>query len=516
MAPVPPSAAIFPPFRLRLNRRGMTLAVVCAALAGCAVGPDYQPPPVATPGQWSEPASDAPGPAKPAAELERWWRGFKDRRLDQLVARAIQGNADLKIAAARVAAARAERLSANAAIWPRLDSSAGYERLRISPNAAQGLLGSLLGHAVDEGTPTSALLSRFGPLGAPFNLFQAGFDASWELDLFGGLQRRREAAEAGYAATVEAERDTLVTLTAEVARTYLELIHLERRQRIAAARLENQREILRLAENAYQEGLETALAPQQARAELEAAAALPPAIEARIRQTRHALAVLLGQPPAALDRRLADLGAELPEPPAIPLGLPADILRRRPDLRRAEREAAEATATVGVAVAELFPKLSLTGSVGFQSQELSDFTHLSSGFYGFGPRLSLPVFEAGRLSANVDLQESKLAEALQAYGKAVLAALKEVEDALAALNGEQRRRAALATASATARDAVATAKSLYAEGEADFLAVLVAQRTGYEAEESQAQSDLAWSNAHIALFKALGGGWPMDAANPGR
>ncbi len=496
--------------RIRRNAPSMALALLFTALPGCVVGPDYQAPPVVPPGQWSQAAIDAPGAGKPAADLPLWWRGFKDERLNRLVEMAIQGNPDLKIADARLGAARARRLSAEAAFWPSVDASASYERMRISPNAVKGLLGSF-GNGIRSGAETSTLLSGLGPLGTPFSLFQTGFDASWELDLFGGIQRRREAAEADYAALREAQRDVLVSLTAEVARNYLGLISLERRLRIAGEQVENRREILRLAENAYHEGFATALDPIQARAGLEAAEAVPPALAAQIGQTRHALAILLGQPPAAMEHRLANLGTELPAPPAIPAGLPSDMLRRRPDLRRAERETAEAAAMVGVAVAELFPKLSLTGSVGFQSQELSNFTSLSSGFYGFGPRLSLPIFQAGRLIANVDQQESKFAEALRIYDKSILAALREVEDALSSLNGEYQRKTALATAEATARQAIGTAKTLYAEGETGFQSVLEAQRAWYEAEENLALSELAWSSAHIALFKALGGGWPMDA-----
>jgi multidrug efflux system outer membrane protein len=491
------------------------LAGLCAILAGCAVGPDYHTPQVPTPQRWSEPASALPGQAKlDSAGLVRWWRRFGDERLNQLVEMALKDNPDLKIAEARIGAARAERRSAAAASWPTLDSSAGYRRMRVSPNAVQGLLGSF-GQQARSDIPTSALFSQLGPLGQPFDLFQAGFDASWELDLFGGIQRRQEAAEAGYAAMVEDRRDVLVRLTAEVARAYLELIHLERRRQIAEDRLASQREILRLAEHAFQEGYASALAPRQAQAELDAAAAVPPALDIQAKQGRHALAVLLGQAPAAMEHRLGALGAALPKPPAVPMGLPSDLLRRRPDLRRAEREAAAANAMVGAATAELFPKLSLTGSVGLQSQELSNFTSLSSGFYGFGPRLSLPIFQAGRLKANVDLQEAKLDASLQSYGKAVLNAFKEVEDALAALNGEQLRTAALAEAEASAKAAIDTAKALYAEGEADLSAVLDAQRAWQEAEAQLADSELAWASAHIALFKALGGGWaPADPADP--
>jgi len=484
-------------FLRRLAGLGLTILAT-----SCAVGPDYHPPQTAIPENWLESAATAPSSA--VNDLSQWWRGFNDERLNRLIERALQGNLDLKAAKTRVQAARAQRDATDAQRWPSVNASSAYQRQRISPNALLGALGSIQGGG---GQSKNALLSTLGPIGTPFNLFQAGFDSSWELDLFGGIRRQQEAAEANADAMVESLRDIQVSLAAEVARAYLELTALNCRLAIAEDRLKTQREIQRLAEAAYQEGMTTVLEVQRAKAELESVESAVAPIAAQIKNTRHALALLSGLEPRALETELADVQAKIPAPPAIQPGLPADLLRRRPDIRQAERTVASASASIGAAVAELFPKLSLTGAVGFQSQELSNFTSLSSGFYGFGPRLSLPIFQGGRLLANIDAQEARHQEALAAYDKSVLSALREVEDSLASMQGEQSRRLSLENAEQSARKASETAQAFYAEGEADLSSVLDSRRVLDNAREQLTQSRLAWATSHVALYKTLGGGW---------
>ncbi len=503
----PCRAAFRPPWRPegRPKDKGILVvlpALLAAALSACTVGPDYYPPALAIPGHWSEPPPEAAD--RDAKDLAYWWRGFKDARLNALVERALRDNLDVRAADAHLVAARAQRLVAAANLWPNINAGSAYQRERISPNALKGILGSVQG----SGSATSSgLLSSLGPLGQPFNLFQASFDSSWELDLFGGIQRKAEAAEANAMAAVESRRGIRISLSAEVARDYLELIALRRRLEIARQRLETQSQLCKLVENSFEEGLASALDVKRAQTEREAVEAAVPALEAQIKNTRHGLALLLGLHPGALERELADLGAAIPPPPGIPIGLTSDLLRRRPDIRQAERSLASATAAVGAAVAELFPKITLTGSVGLQSQDLSDFTNLSSGFYGFGPRLSLPIFQAGRLLANIDSQEARNQEALKSYEKTVLTALREVEDALASLNGERQRKRSLAAAEATGHSSAETALALYTEGEAELQTVLDTRRSWYDNQDQLTQSELAWATGHVALFKALGGGW---------
>ncbi|MCQ8181534.1 efflux transporter outer membrane subunit [Methylomonas sp. SURF-1] len=481
--------------------RRLSLLGLAFLLTACAVGPDYQPPQPAMPERWTEIVPTASAAAR--NDLAEWWRGFNDDRLNRLVERALQGNLDLKAAEARILAARAQRDATDAERWPSVNASSAFQRQRISPNALLGALGSIQG----GGQSNNGLLSTLGSIGTPFNLFQAGFDSSWELDLFGGIRRQQEAAEANAEAIADSQLDVQVSLIAEVARAYLELTALHSRLAIAEDNLKNQREILRLAEAGFQEGMATALDVQRATAELETAEGSVAPISAQIKNTRHALALLAGLPPAGLEGELAEVQAAIPVPPAVQPGMPSDLLRRRPDIRQAERTVASASASIGAAVAELFPKLSLTGAAGFQSQDLSNFTSLSSGFYGFGPRVSLPIFQAGRLLANIDAQEARHQEALMAYEKSVLAALREVEDGLSTLQGEHSRRLALESAVQSAKKAAETAEAYYSEGEADLSSVLDSRRSWHNAREQLLQSRLAWATGHVALYKALGGGW---------
>ena len=350
---------------MNLNPAFVTIILSLMA-AACTVGPDYHPPVVVTPTRWMGTLPQSSGVK--TAGLANWWKGFQDKKLTALIERSLQGNLDLKVADARLAASRAQISSTSAGLWPRLNASGGYQRERLSPNALKGILGG----AFQSGESSSSLLSSMGPIGTPFNLFQAGFDSSWELDLFGGIKRQQEAAMANAEAVEENRRDIAITLAAEVARNYLELIGLQRRLEIARQRLENQRKIFDLAAHAYHEGFASALDVKRSKTDLEVVEATIPSIDAQIKNTRHGLALLLGLQPVALEHELANLKAEIPQPPTLPAGTPLDLLRRRPDIRKAERTVAAANAMVGAAMAELFPKITLTGAVGLQSQSLGD------------------------------------------------------------------------------------------------------------------------------------------------
>jgi NodT family efflux transporter outer membrane factor (OMF) lipoprotein len=474
------------------------LALLTVTLSACTVGPDYHPPSANVPTQWTTPPT-----VSNEQSLAQWWQGFHDARLTALVERALRDNLDLKTAAARLSAARAQSQAAYANLWPSLGAGTAYQRQRISPNALLGILGS----AQSGGQSSTGLLSSIGPLGQSFNLFQASLESSWELDLFGGNRRRLEAAQANTAAVAEIQRGIRVSLSAEVVRDYVSLIALQRHADIAAQRLVMHQTLHKLAQQAYQEGLVSVLDVNRSQTEQEAVAAILPNIQQQIQHTQHGLALLLSLPPVGLQAELAKLDQTLPPPPALPTGVPADLLRRRPDIRQAERELAAATASVGAAIAELFPKITLTGAVGLQSQDISNFGQLASGFYGFGPRLSLPLFQAGRLQAMVEAQKQLAEAAAKHYDQTVLTALREVEDALASLHSEQQRKQTLAAAATSGQRNVATARALYQEGAADLQTVLDAQRSWYDVQDQLTDSELAWTLAHIALFKALGGGW---------
>jgi multidrug efflux system outer membrane protein len=467
-------------------------------LAGCMVGPNYTRPNVPLPVEWSrspvaEPVSTA---SVSGTNLAEWWRGFRDPTLDSLIDAALAENLDLKTAVARVREARAERLIAVGGLYPSVGASGSYERTRpFSKHSQEG--------------------SFLPPDKAEVNLYQASFDASWELDVFGGIRRGVEAADADLAATEEDERDVRVTLLAEVARNYVQVRSLERRLAIARENIENQRSSLHLTEDRFRTGLSSELDVTQARSLLETTEAQVPALESQREQSVHVLSVLLGREPNALQGELAG-GAPVPGTAdvdalavRIPAGLPSDLLRRRPDIRRAEHQVAAATARIGVATADLFPKLSLTGLAGLESISASDFFSGGSRYFTTGPRVSWRLFEGGRIRANIEVQNAREEQALHQYEKAVLTGLRDVEDSLVAYGKERVRHDSLAGAVATNQRSVVLARDLYVNGLGTYLAVLDAERTAYTSEDALAQGDDSLVANLIATYKALGGGWEL-------
>jgi multidrug efflux system outer membrane protein len=468
-----------------------------ALLGGCKVGPNYAPPQTAVPPAWGElPQQSAAATAKIAstptgesASLSDWWTTFDDEKLNSLIERSVGMNLDLRLAVARVREARAQRGVVSADLWPTINTNASASRSRNSENSFGGISG--------------------GP-GVESSLYEAGFDASWELDVFGGIQRGIEAADADIAASVEDYRSVLVTLLSEIALNYMELRGSQRQMAIAQANLDVQTETLGITRSRYEAGLVSDLDVARAEAQVETTRSRIPALEASARQSIHLLSVLLAQPPMTL---MEELSVEAPIPeaaPEVPVGLPSDLLRRRPDIRRAERQIAAATARIGVATADLFPRFSLTGSFGLQSSQLSTLANSGSSFWSIGPGVRWPILDWGRIRSNIEVQNAREEQALIAYEQTVLTSLREVEDALVAFLREQSRRQSLEKAVASNRRAVDLATQLYQQGLSDFLSVLQAQRDLYASEDAMVQSDLAVSTNLVRLYKALGGGW--DAA----
>jgi multidrug efflux system outer membrane protein len=468
-------------------------------IVGCAVGPNYQMPEMRVPAKWSE--APQPGVTTQPLHVTRWWGTFNDPQLDSLVERAVRSNLDLRQAEARVREARALRGVAAADFWPTIDASGSYARSRRSENVASTQIGAVNGSTAPGGIPSSKLVQ---------DLFQAGFDASWELDLFGGVRRSIEAADADLAASVEDLRDVLVTLLAEVARNYVEVRGFQRRITIAQENIRSQQETLELTQARFEAGLTSELDVVQAASQLATTQAQVPTLETSLKQGIHRLSVLLGQDPAGL---LPELSWEAPIPPAppeVPVGLPADLLRRRADVRRTERQLAAATARIGVAVADLFPKLSLTGSLGLQSDQLANLPLGSSRFWSIGPSLSWPVFDAGRIRANIQVQNAREEQRLAQYEQVVLTSLEEVENALVAYSREQVRRHKLTEAVEANQRAVELANELYIRGLGDFLNVLESQRSLFASQSGLVESEAIVSSNVVALYKALGGGWESD------
>jgi outer membrane protein, multidrug efflux system len=494
---------------LPCRRAAWAFAVVAACLAstGCKVGPDYRTPPVETPWAYrnattsttTEPAtSPATAPAtRSVIEPDHvtwvdWWTKFNDPELNALITRALAANHELAIARARVQEARAVERIAKSALYPSVDISAAFLKTR----------GSAAGFGFPYGIP-----------GMDSNLFQVGFDATYEVDLFGGVRRTVEAAGAYSDATVDEQRAVHVTLLAEVARNYIGLRALQRRLAVAQSNLADQRRTLDVVERRLKNGLAPNFDLVRAAAQVAATESSIPPLQSGIQQTMYALGVLLGEQPAALESELA-VGAPIPPvPPKVPVGLPSELLRRRPDVMRSERILAAVTAEQGVATAELFPHLVLGGTAGVQSRhadQLFSQHDPSSGFYAAGPAARWTIFDGGRRWANIDRSKARVAAAMANYEGNVLAALRDVESALTAYSNDQDRRGTLTTLEAKNHEAVRIAQEQYAHGLIDLLDVLEVQRNLYAAQDALAQSGQAVSSDLVAIYKALGGGWENE------
>ena len=454
------------------------------ALSSCTVGPDYHAPKLRTPRGWSEPL--AGGETNGLPDLAAWWKRFQDPELDSLVERAVKVNLSLRVAEARVREARAQQAIASGAWWPSADATASYTRSRISGNYFLPL---------PPGTPLG------------YNFYQAGFDASWEIDIFGGTRRAVEAARAETAAAEFNRRDVVVSLLAELARNYFEARTSQQRLVILRQNLSAQQDSLKLSRERYQAGLASQLDVEQATALLAATQAELPALETALESSIHALEVLLAQLPGALKSELSNRPALPSPPPQVPVGLPSELLLRRPDILRAERQLAASTARIGVARADLFPRFSLTGNGGLQSVSLSDWFSPGSRFWSAGPSLTWRIFDAGRIRANIRVQNARQEQALASYEQVALAAFADAENALTAYAKEQVRLASLSSSVTAERAALHLAQDLYRNGLADFLRVLDSERTLYQAEDALVQSRRNVSEDLVRLYKALGGGW---------
>ena len=472
----------------RCRRGACVAALLAVALGGCAaVGPDYSEPQLAVPAGWS---AGTGTDAMDAVLLARWWHGFGDPVLDRLVADALAANLDLAQARARLREARARRGVAGAALAPSVDASLSGSRSRSSGQSGSG---------------------------STRELYSAGFDASWELDVFGGLRRSVEAAQADLEASVESLSDTRVSLAAEVALNYIDLRTAEQRLAIAEESIASRGENHQIIRWRQQAGLVSELDLAQATTDLESTRAVLPPLRTAVIEAKNRLAVLLGRNPGELESLVH---ADRPIPLAageIVAAIPADTLRQRPDVRVAERRLAAQTARLGEAEAARYPSFRLSGSLGLEALELDALADRDANTHSLFGGITAPVFNAGRIAANIEIQAALVEQARLAYRAAVLAALEEVENALTAVANTDARRAKLAEAAAAARTTLAIAEYRYASGLADFLSVLDAQRTQLSLDEQLAGSTGELARAQIRLYKALGGGWstePLPAKEP--
>lgn len=471
--------------RRHAARVAVAFAAISLGFSACTVGPDYVRPETTAPAEWiGVRESTSPGglSAAPAA-LAKWWTILGDPTLDSLVERALSGNLSLVEAQARVRQARAARTIAASAGLPAVDASASYTRSRAARDSG------------DDGN----------------DLFRAGFDASWEIDVFGGVRRSVEAADASIAASIEDARDVRVTLLAELATTYIDLRADQEQLAIAQRNLAAQRQTLDLTQRRQAAGFVSRLDVVNAQTQVANTESRLPSLEASIHQSMYALATLLGTEPGSLIEELASAMPLAALPPEVPAGLPSELLERRPDIRRSEAELHLATAQVGVAVADLYPRFSLSGAFGLQGGEVSALGTLADRFWSIGPAVQWPIFQGGALRANVEQQRAAADAAVAAYKASILSALQEVESTMIAYDREQKRTLSLDQSVQSSQESVSLSSDLYEAGRIDFLNVLTAQRSLLDAESSRLDSRRLTLTNLIALYKALGGGWDVDA-----
>jgi NodT family efflux transporter outer membrane factor (OMF) lipoprotein len=418
--------------------------------------------------------------------LAAWWTTLNDPELSSLIDRAVLGNLDLKKALARVREARARRGMAKADLFPTLDATGSATWSRSSK---------------DTGT------------GKTSDLYAASFDAGWELDIFGGVRRSVEAAEADLRTGHEGLRDVLVSLLAEVALNYVEVRTFQTRLTVAEANLEAQNETYQLTLWRYQAGLSDELAVQQARYNLENTRSQIPTLRTGLEEAMNRIAVLLGEQPGKIHEEVKKQVPIPVTPLKVAVGVPADLLRRRPDVRRAESQLAAQTARVGVATADLYPKFTLSGSIGLEALSMSNLS--SSGIWSLsgGPGITWAIFKAGAIRQNIEVQSALEEQYFIAYEAAVLSALEEIENALVAYAEEQQRRQSLSEATQAAQKAVELAQHKYQAGLTDFSNVLDAQRSLLSFQDQLAQSNGTVTSNLVRLYKAVGGGWTSLAPN---
>jgi NodT family efflux transporter outer membrane factor (OMF) lipoprotein len=522
---------------MMLKAKLLLFGVGCCVLPGCMVGPDYERPAIETPENFAE-ATEAQTP--PTAPLTAWWTVFNDPVLTGLIERSADANLDLRIAEARVREARAARGIAESALWPTVGLSASARRIQVAepetPSAGSPISGglsvrpggitpsitlrgenaSVTQSATNGQGMTSVQISPGGSSGfdRSSSLYQAGFDAAWELDVFGGNRRAIEAADAAIEATEEFQRSVLVSLLAEVALNYVELRSAQSRLAITEKNIEAQGETVRLTQERFRVGLSSELDAVRAEALLSNTQSQIPALETQAATAIHRLSVLLGQEPAALQEEL-EPPQDLPVAPGeVPVGLPSDLLLRRPDIRQAERELAAATAQIGVAIADLFPRFTLTGGLSGQSSMIGSVLSGANQAWSLGPGVSVPLFQGGRIRANIQVQDARQEQTAIAYERAILIALQEVEDNLVSFAQEQERRELLARAVDANAKAVGLANERYVRGLEGFLNVLEAQRGLFLSEDQLVLSNSFVLTDLISLYKALGGGWQVFEPAP--
>ncbi|MFT9417764.1 efflux transporter outer membrane subunit [Acetobacter sp.] len=483
------------------------------ALAGCTVGPDYHKPQVSAPAIWRATQSPAQSRISTASTDPAWWTLFHDPVLSQLEREVAASNLDLQAASLRLMQSRAERRIASAAQLPHMEANASYARERASSNGILGLMGSM--EQAGAGSVANGA-QGFGPAALPgsvgnpsFNLPQYGMNASWEVDLWGHVRRQVEAATAAVHATEEFRRDILVSLMAETAQTYIDLRATQAQIGILDHNIAIARHSVQLTTMRLEQGAATRLDVAQATGQLHMFESRAAPLQAQATHLLNSLSFLVAREPGALDTVLGKPAAVPPVPDYVPVGLPSELAQRRPDIRMAADRLHAATASIGVAVADFFPRITLSGSLDVQALQFSGLGSWASRQYGFGPTATLPIFEGGRLTGQLHLRKAQQQEASVLFQRTVLKAWQEIDDAMADFTAAQKRRDELAKAVQQNEVALGVAQAQYVQGSSDFLNVLSAQNVLLAS-----QSELVEATAHVAgsvthLYRAIGGGWEI-------
>jgi multidrug efflux system outer membrane protein len=466
----------------------LPLAALFVILAGCIrpVGPDFEQPDLVVADRWHQDL--VAGLADGEADYQTWWLALQDPQLDSLINRASQRNLDLKLAYARIAEGRAQLGIVKGERYPELDGFGSAQRLRLSEGVSAVM------------PPPQERLDNFSELGV---------QATWELDLWGRVRRSVESAEASYAASLENYRDVMVVLYADVGSNYVLLRTLQERLRLARANVELQRETLGIVEARYRAELAPLLEVRQAELNLATTESTIPGLEAAIVQTINRLGVLLGEQPGVLNPEL-ESSAVIPSPPgSVAMGIPADLVRRRPDIRRAERELAAQNALIGVATAALYPNFFIAGDFSYVTAAGSLFDSGNES-WSIGPFFSWNLFNGGRVRSAIDVEEARTEQLLAIYEQTVLRSLQDVDDSLVAFAEERKRLLALQRSEIAAADATRLVNALYKRGLTNFQNVLDTQRSLFGQQDLMAESSGNVMLNLISIYRALGGGWTDD------
>ena len=493
---------------LRLQR---AVLPVVLAFSACTVGPDYHTPVVKAPATWRQTLPPESSQITSATTDAQWWTIFHDPLLTRLEETVARENLDLKAASMRLMQSTAERRIASAAQMPHIEGNASYARERASTNGILGLLGTMerqQAGQIASGTQGFGPAAMPGSVGNPsFDLPQYGMNASWEVDLWGHVRRQVEAATAAMHATEDMQRDVLVSLMAETAQDYIALRGVQAHSAILRSNIAVARHSVELTRLRFQQGAATRLDVAEATGQLHSFESRLAPLESQQVHLLNALSFLVAREPGALDAELGRPQAIPVTPPAVPVGLPSQLAERRPDIRMAAERLHMATASIGVAVADFFPRITLSGSLDIQALQFSGLGSWASRQYGFGPTATLPIFEGGRLTGQLHLRKAQQQEAALAFQRTVLKAWQEVDNAMADFTAAQNERDHLHEAVQENETAVKTAQAQYIAGASDFLNVLTLQNALLSSQNALVDATTRVASTLTQVYRALGGGW---------